>query len=156
MACELDNETRIVAAGVNPAITPTTCHDILQMAKMKLRGEYDLVLSATPCKGFSGINNKASGMEGKDGDLIRAAATIVKKVRKRDPKVKILMENVVLHDRLKGQQKEMNELIGIPFKGIRASDQGASQQRERMVATDITDIDLLEKKDAIDPNLLLG
>ena len=50
----------------------------------------------------------------------------------------------------------MNALIGITFKGIEASEQGASQQRECMVATNITDIDLLEKKDAIDPNLLLG
>ena len=50
----------------------------------------------------------------------------------------------------------MNVLIGITLKGIKASEQGASQQRGRMVATNITDIDLLEKKDAIDPNLLLG
>ena len=64
-------------------------------------------------------------MEGKDSDLIRAVATIIKKVRERNPQVKILMENLVLHDRLKGQQKEMNELIGIPFTGICASDPSA-------------------------------
>ena len=50
----------------------------------------------------------------------------------------------------------MSALIGITFKGTKASEQGASQQRERMVATYITDLYLLEKKDAIDPNLLLG
>jgi site-specific DNA-cytosine methylase len=156
VACEIDSETRIVAQGVNPTNTPTKCHDILELAKMDLRGEYDLVLSATPCKGFSGINNKAKGMNGKDGELIRAAAKIIEKVRARNPQVKILMENVVLNENLRDQQEEMNELIGITFKGIKASDQGASQQRERMVATNITDIDMLEKKDAIDPNLLLG
>ena len=50
VACEIDSETRIVAQGVNPTNTPTKCHDILQLAEMDLRGEYDLVLSATPCK----------------------------------------------------------------------------------------------------------
>ena len=88
--------------------------------------------------------------------MIKAAAKIIEKVRARNPHVKILMESAVLNDNLKDQQEEVNALIGITFKGIKASDQGASQQRERMVATNITDIDLLEKKDAIDPDLLLG
>ena len=123
---------------------------------MDLRGEYNLVLSATPCKGFSGINHKARGMNGKDGELIRAPTKTIEKVRARNPQVKILMKNVVLNDNLKYQQEEMDALIEITFKGIKALEQGASQQRERMVATNITDIDLLEKKDAIDPNLLLG
>ena len=72
---------------------------------MGLGGEYDIVLSSTPCKRFSGIDHKARGMNGKDGELIRAAAKIIEKVRAWNPQVKILMENVVLNENLKPNRR---------------------------------------------------
>ena len=54
------------------------------------------MLSATPCKGSNGINERAKGLDGEDGGLIRAAATVMEQVRAKNPNVKILMENVVL------------------------------------------------------------
>ena len=96
---------RIVAQGVDPTDTPTKRHDILELAEMDLRGEYGLALSTTPCKGIGGINRKARGMNGKDGELIRAAAKIIEMVIARNPQVKILMENVVLNETFKYQQE---------------------------------------------------
>ena len=144
-----------VAKAINPG-TKSKSHDLLKLAEMETTGEYDLVLAATPCKGFSTVNNAATGMAGNDGKLMEAAAKIINKVRRNNPRVKILMENVRINEKFAHQAEAQDRLIGIPFKEVTASSQGASQIRARRIATNITDVLRLEPKDMIDPNALLG
>ena len=115
VSCEIDKETSRVAKGINPQIR-SPCHELLEMAKMESNGTYDLVLAATPCKGFSGASDELEGMGGHDGDLLKAVANIVNKVKKNNPHVRILMENVKLHPKLQGQAAMQDSLIGIHFK----------------------------------------
>ena len=57
----------------------------------------------------------------------------------------MVIENVRLNKKLAHQAKEQDELFGMEFKEIAASDQGASQLRIRRVATDIVDIDKMRQ-----------
>ena len=61
VACVIDPETRQVASGLHEGIEHKM-HDLLKMAQGRTTGSYDLLLSATPCKGFSGANDSATGM----------------------------------------------------------------------------------------------
>ena len=158
IACEIDGETRQVAEGLCAKVKHAS-HDLLKMARTKSSGRYDLLLSATPCKGFSNANDKATGMDGKDGELLRAAASIINQAMENNPKAKFLVENVSLHKRLIHQAAEQDGLfkhLGVKFKQVKASDNGSSQVRSRRIATNIVEVEEIEKKDQLDPNALLG
>ena len=131
-------------------------HDLLKRARGRTTGSYDVLLSAAPCKGFSGANGSATGMRGKDDALIEAATTIMRKVKENNPRLKVPTENVRLDKRLTHRAKEQDELFGMEFKEIAASDQGTSQLPIRRVATTIVDIGKMRHKKAVDPNALLG
>ena len=158
VACEIDGETRQVAEGLCPKVRHAS-HDLLKMAKTKSSGRYDLILSATPCKGFSNANDKATGMDGEDGDLLKAAAGIIDQAMGDNPQAKFLVENVALHRRFAHQAEEQDNLfkhLDAKFKLVKASDNGASQIRSRRIATNIVEVEKIERKDQLDPNALLG
>ena len=158
VACEIDGETRKVAEGLCSRVKHAS-HDLLKMAKTKSSGRYDLLLSATPCKGFSNANDKATGMDGEDGDLLKAAASIINQAMENNPQAKFLVENVALHKRFAHQADEQDSLfkhLKVKFKHVKASDNGASQVRSRRIATNIVEVETIEKKDQLDPNALLG
>ena len=103
-------------------------HDLLKMARAKSSDRYDLPLSATPCKGFSNANDKARGVDGKDGELLTAATSIINQDMENNPKAKFLVENVSLHKRLTHQAAEQDGLfkhLGVKFKQVKASDNGS-------------------------------
>ena len=158
VACEIDGETRKVAKGLCPKVRHAS-HDLMKMAQTVSSGRYDLILSATPCKGFSNANDNATGMRGRDGDLLRAAASVINQAMENNPKAKFLVENVALHKRLTHQAAEQDKLfrhLRAEFKLVRASDNGASQIRARRIATNIVEVEEIQKKDQLDPNALLG
>ena len=98
-------------------------------------------------------------MDGKDGELLRAAASIINQAMENNPKAKFLVENVSLHKRLTHQAAEQDGLfkhLGVKFKQVKASDNGSSQVRSRRIATNIVEVEEIEKKDQLDPNALLG
>ena len=158
IACEIDSETRQVAEGLCPKVKHAS-NDLLKMAKTTSSGKYDLILSATPCKGFSNANDKATGMDGEDGDLLKAAASIINQAMENNPQAKFLVENVALHKRFAHQAGEQDSLfshLDTKFKLVKASDNGASQIRSRRIATNIVEVEKIERKDQLDPNALLG
>lgn len=116
MACESDAKTGAIAKRIVPMIEFTT-HDLRELRKENINSEFDLLLSATPCKGFSGINDRAEGLDGEDGELMRAAAEIVKKAKEINPKAKTLIENVKVNTQIEHQIEEIDGLFDSPSQG---------------------------------------
>ena len=88
-------------------------------------------------------------MDGEDGDLLKAAAGIIDQAMENNPQAKFLVENVALHRRFAHQAEEQDNLfkhLDAKFKLMKASDNGASQIRSRRIATNIVEVEKIERK----------
>ena len=85
------------------------------------------------------------GLDSEDGVTFKQTAALVNNLRAASPQAKLLFETTPLHYKLKrkGVAQKQNDLMpqGITFKHLLASTTGASQRRERKIATDITNVE---------------
>lgn len=102
------------------------CNDVLEMAKQKFIESYDLILAGPTCTSFSS-QGKREEWNG-ESKIIIDCVSIVDKVRKINPDVKIFFENVAsMRNEVK---KDIDALIGLEGKLI-GSEHFSSQDRNR-------------------------
>ena len=157
-AVDFDPLCRAVASTIVPheALVHIEPHDVTQLPQWVNNLRIDLHLDTSPCQSFSRARRNPPGFR----DLARtaparSAAALHERLRKTNPNVHFLVENVQFHRALTADKATFENMWSSTFVPLNASDYGSPSSRPRQYLASFTDLSVLPCRPPLAPHLVL-
>ena len=143
-AVEIDPVTRKLARSIVPSdalrhVSPTDIKQLATSAHPFLAEHYDVYLDTCPCKPWSSLRYKPAGFNDARADAMVASMNILALLRKTNPNISVIAENVVPHKDLQADVATMEQGWGVEAREVNAKSWGSSSSRPRNIFTNIVD-----------------
>ena len=157
-AVDSDELCRNVAASIVPTsiLTHIAPHDVTQLPNWVNNLHVDFHLDTSPCQPFSRARRNPPGF----GDKLRTAparhaAALYNRLRKVNPSIHHLVENVQFHHALQSDKTKFEEMWSSTFVPLNASDYGSPSSRPRQYLANFTDLSKLPTRPSLPPHLVM-
>ena len=132
-------------------------HVCEKVQQFRCEQRYDVVLAGPPCRPWSRLNKTAKGFRDERSRVFTHCCRIIREAIDVNPKVKFMLENVVIPEKLKQDELTQEELLMWYFEEMNAKDVGAQSSRPRRVAQNVVaSLKDLDQRSPVDPNLSLN
>ena len=131
---EIDPLSRAIAEGNHDVDHTTLPQDMWEITTEHLNhladtiGDVDILICSTPCQGLSRANYKGQGLKDHRSALFTKAIWIANEMRKRNPKLKYIFENVDFTDNHPKDYEAVTSQLGKP-EATDAANMSASRRK---------------------------